>query len=297
MLTWSQTLPGKQAQIVYGTGRSTMEAERIAGLLDLAEDRIAEFRKETYEESFQKYLEDHVLIWNMICGMEAEEPAQEQVRAQAADALVHGARERTENIRGRSKREKLQYQLNLYMVSYVLPAVIAWQRRCGRPEEETGQITDLICGSWQEAFGARIQASDHASIQAGFKQKLCFVTTAVCRGLRKPQDCKEIMLMKQFRDGYFSERTEGKQLIQEYYDIAPTIVKRISKEAAPEEKYLYLWNTYIEKCVDHIENGRNEQCSRLYEAMMSELKEEYMVTDRQEHKNRRKEHYKDEQAV
>jgi hypothetical protein len=274
-----------------------MEPELIAGLLDLAEDKIAEFRKETYEESFRQYLEDHVPVWNMICDTETDDRRQEQVRTQAVDALIHSARERTENIKGRSKREKMQYQLNLYMVSYVLPAVIAWQKRCNRPEEETKAITDLICGSWQEAFGARIQASDYASIQAGFKQKLCFVTTAVCRGLQKPQDCKEIKLMKQFRDGYFSESTEGKQLIQEYYDIAPTIVKRISKEADPEEKYLYLWDTYIKRCVDYIENDRNEQCGCLYESMMSELKEEYMVTHRQEHKNRGKGHYKDEQAV
>lgn len=274
-----------------------MDTEQIAGLFDLAEDKIAEFRKETYEEAFQKYLEDHVSVWNMICDTKAEDMTQEKVRAQAADALVHGARKRLESMKGRSGREKLQYHLNLYMVSYVLPAVIAWQKRCDRPEEETKQITELICSRWQEAFGTRIQASDHDSIQAGFKQKLCFVTTAVCSGLRKPQDCKEIILMKKFRDGYFSESAEGKLLIQEYYDIAPTIVKRISKEAEPEEKYLYLWNTYIKKCVDHIENGRNEQCSRLYESMMSELKEEYMVTDRREHTDQRKGHYKDEQAV
>lgn len=274
-----------------------MEPERIAGLLDQAEDKIAEFRKETYEESFRQYLEEHILVWNMICGTEADDKMKEQVRAQAADALVHGADERFRGVRGRAQKDKMQYHLNLYMVSYVLPAVIAWQKRCGRPEEETKQITDLICGRWQKAFGARIQASDHASIQAGFRQKLCFVTTAVCRGLRKPQDCKEIILMKQFRDGYFSESTEGKRLIQEYYDIAPTIVKRISREADPEEKYLYLWNTYIRKCVDHIENGKNEQCSCLYETMMSELKEEYMVTGRHDHEKQGKGHYKDEQAV
>lgn len=274
-----------------------MEPDRIAGLLDLAEDKTAEFRKETYEESFRQYLEEHILIWNMLCGTEADDMAKEQIRARAADALVQGARRRFENMKGRAQKDRLQYQLNLYMVSYVLPAVIAWQKRCGRPKEETKQITDLICGRWQEAFGARIQASDHASIQAGFRQKLCFVTTAVCQGLRKPQDCKEIILMKQFRDGYFSESAEGKQLIQEYYDIAPTIVKRISREADPEEKYRYLWNTYIKKCVDHIENGRNEQCSSLYETMMSELKEEYMVTGRHDQEKQRKGHHKDEQAV
>lgn len=90
--------------------------------------------------------------------------------------------------------------------------------------------------------------------------------------------------MKQFRDVYFSKSEEGKKLIQEYYDIAPTIVKRIARETEPETKYLYLWNTYIKKCVDLIELGQNDQCSQLYKAMMTELRQEYMVTDMRERK-------------
>ena len=260
-----------------------MELERISGLLGQAEERIAEFKKETYADSFQKYLEDNMTVWDIIseaCAGDRLLQEQEQARVQIADAFVRGTRERIESVRGRSKKETLQYTINLYMVSYVLPAVIAWQKRCGRPEEETKRLTDVICGRWEESFRARIQASDHESIQTGFKQKLCFVTTAVCRGLQKPQDCKEITLMKEFRDGFFSRTAEGRQLIQEYYDIAPTIVKRIAREADPEEKYLYLWNTYIRKCVEFIEKDQNRQCGRLYQAMMSELKEEYMVTDR-----------------
>lgn len=268
--------------LLDNAGRSAMEPERIAGLLGQAEARIAEFRKETYADSFQKYLEDNVAVWDMVseaCAGDKLLQEQEQARVQAADAFVCGACERTESVKGRSKREKLQYNMNLYMVSYVLPAIIAWQKRCGVQEEETRRLTDAICGKWEESFRAHIQASDYESIQAGFKQKLCFVTTAVCSGLRKPQDCKEITLMKEFRDGYFSGTAEGRQLIQEYYDIAPTIVKRIAQGTDPEEKYLYLWNTYIRNCVEYIERGQSGECSRLYKAMMSELKEEYMKTD------------------
>ena len=262
-------------------GRSAMEPERIAGLFDQAEARIAEFKKETYEESFRAYLEKNVSVWDMIGEARAGDmllQEQEEASAQIADAFISGARRKVDVVKGRAKRDTLQYQLNLYMVSYVLPAVIEWQKRCGRQEEETKQITNAVCSRWEAAFGARIQASGHASIQAGFRQKLCFVTTAVCCGLQRPQDCREIVLMKQFRDGYFTETQEGRSLIQEYYDIAPTIVKRIAREADSTAKYQYLWNTYIRKCVDYLEKGQNEQCSRLYQLMMQELKEEYMVT-------------------
>lgn len=258
-----------------------MEPERITGLFDQAETKTAEFKKETYAEAFCAYLEENTAVWNMLSSAGPDGTLQEQAEVQAAEAFVSGARQKVDAVRGRMQKERLQYNLNLYMVSYVLPAVIAWHRRCGVREEETKRLTEMICSRWQDAFGARIQASDFESIQSGFRQKLCFVTTAVCRGLQKPQDCKEILLMKRFRDGYFAGSAEGKQLIEEYYDIAPTIVKRIAREADPEEKYRYLWNTYIRKCVDYIEAEQNEQCSRLYKSMMAELKAEYMVIEKE----------------
>lgn len=91
--------------------------------------------------------------------------------------------------------------------------------------------------------------------------------------------------MKRYRDEYMFKQADGEMLVKEYYDIAPTIVKRIAHEASPEEKYLYLWNHYISKCVALAENQENEKCKQLYADMMSELKEEYMVTDR--HKKER----------
>lgn len=261
-----------------------MEPELFSGLFEQAEAKIAEFKKETYAASFKDYLESNARVWNEIGEATEGMLLQEQGQAfgQAADRLVEGARGRLASVKGRGRRDAMQYNLNLYMVSYVLPALLAWQKRRGIREEDTRQLTDVICDRWQAAFGARIQASDQEAIQAGFKQKLCFVTTAVCQGLRKSQNCKEILLMKQFRDGYFSRSEEGKQLIQEYYDIAPTIVKRIARQEEPEAEYQYLWSTYIKKCVGHIEHGEEEQCSQLYKAMMTELKQAYMVTDTRE---------------
>lgn len=255
------------------------ELDQIADLLEQAPARISEFKKETYEASFQKYVEDNVHVWSMLADIWSGKQDSEQDRIQVADCLVDMAQEKVDAVTRRSKRNEAQMNINLYMVSYFLPAIIAYQRRCGGGEEEMHRLTDAICDKWQERFGQRIQAADHESIQAGFKQKLCFVTTAVCCGLHKPQNCREITLMKRYRDEYMFRQADGETLVKEYYDIAPTIVKRIAKEASSEEKYLYLWNNYISKCVALVENQDNEQCKQLYAKMMSELKEEYMVTD------------------
>lgn len=262
------------------------ELNQIAGLLEQASARISEFKKETYEASFRQYVEDNASVWSMLADIwSGTVPDRGQDRMQVAECLADTAQQQIDAVTGRAKKNAAQMNINLYMVSYFLPAIIAYQRRCGGGEEEMRKLTDAICDKWQEHFGQRIQAADHESIQAGFRQKLCFVTTAVCCGLHKPQNCREITLMKCYRDEYMFKQADGEILVKEYYDIAPTIVKRISQEAAPEEKYLYLWNNYISKCVALVENHENEKCKQLYSKMMSELKEEYMVTDR--HKEER----------
>lgn len=262
------------------------ELNRVADLLEQASARISEFKKETYEASFRQYVEDNASVWSMLADIWIDTvPDREQDRIQVAECLAGKAQQQIDAVTGRAKKNAAQMNINLYMVSYFLPALIAYQRRCGGGEDEMRKLTDAICDKWQEQFGQRIQAADHESIQAGFKQKLCFVTTAVCCGLHKPYNCREIMLMKRYRDEYMFKQADGEMLVKEYYDIAPTIVKRIAHEASPEEKYLYLWNHYISKCVALAENQENEKCKQLYADMMSELKDEYMVTDR--HKKER----------
>lgn len=261
------------------------ELNQIADLLEQAPARIAEFKKETYEASFRRYVEDNAHVWSTLAATWSEETQDRELdREQAADCLADRACELLEAQKGRAKRNAAQMNINLYMVSYVLPAIIAYQRRCGGGEEEMHKLTDAIGRKWEERFGQRIQAADYESIQGGFKQKLCFVTTAVCCGIHKPIDCREIALMKRYRDEYLFGQADGEALIQEYYDIAPTIVKRIAKEASPEEKYRYLWKHYISKCVALVEQQKNEQCRQLYVKMMAELKETYMVTDRHDRK-------------
>ncbi len=257
------------------------ELEQISGMLEQAPERVAEFSKETYGASFQKYVQENADIWHTLADIwESDDISRKENGEKVAECLALAARKQLDGISGRVKKENMRLNLNLYMVSYFFPAMIAYQRRFGGHEEAMYKLTSAISDKWEECFGQRIQAADYESVQSGFRHKLCFVTTAVCQGLHKPQDCRELNLMKRYRDEYLLNLEEGDALIREYYDIAPTIVKRIAREASPEEKYLYLWNTYISKCVAFVEKNENEQCRHLYEAMVSELKEEYMVTDR-----------------
>ena len=86
--------------------------------------------------------------------------------------------------------------------------------------------------------------------------------------------------MKNYRDEYLINQQGGEQIIQEYYDIAPTIVKRINKDDAPDERYRYLWEHYLKFCIAMIEAGQYEECRETYEQMMRELQKEYFITNK-----------------
>lgn len=255
---------------------------RIPELFEEMSPRIAKFSRETYSDSFQEFLSKYEELWrglSALCQEEDEQKREEECNEFAKHLAKFGGDMRASETK-KTKRNKMQLDLNLYMVTYVLPAIIEYYKENVGPVKKTEALTDAICNAWMEyPDSGHIEASDFDSIKSGFKTKLCFVTTAVCTGLNKPQDCHEVMLMKQYRDTYLSSQPGGNGLIEEYYDIAPTIVKRIEKEESPQRVYQMLWERYISPCVHMVEEGKLQECRELYEKMVDSLKREYMVTN------------------
>ena len=63
---------------------------------------------------------------------------------------------------------------------------------------------------------------------------------------------------------------------QEYYDIAPTIVKRINKRTDRREVYESIWEQYLSPCIKLIEEDKNTECQEIYSQMVRELQKEYL---------------------
>lgn len=261
-----------------------MDQEMLAAMRRLFEQtqtKVSEFAKDTYDMSFSSFLEDFSELWERMTAPLAEETAEEEKKSRCAEiagALAGCAEQRKASESGRMKRERLQLDLNLYMVSYVFPAILEYCRKQLRAQPEL--LTDAVTAAWADTFhDGHIEAADYASIRGGFKSKLCFVTTAVCQGLNKEPECEEIRLMKQYRDEYLSAQPDGECQIEEYYDIAPTIVKRIARTENPQGEYQYLWDHYISRCVELVREGEQEECRSVYGEMMRVLKEKYLITN------------------
>ena len=103
------------------------------------------------------------------------------------------------------------------------------------------------------------------------KNDSCFITTAVCGSLQKPDDCYELTSFRTFRDGWLSAQPDGAALIDEYYAVAPPIVRAI--DALPDAKEIYrgIWDKYLAPCLVMLEAKNMRGCKETYVKMVRDL--------------------------
>lgn len=107
------------------------------------------------------------------------------------------------------------------------------------------------------------------------KKKLCFITTAVCEYLNKPDDCWELMLLRHFRDNYMQSTDKGQMLVEQYYSIAPFIVEALNESSEKDLIYKVLWARYIKPCIRLIVDEKPSECQELYCEMVELLLEAF----------------------
>jgi len=100
----------------------------------------------------------------------------------------------------------------------------------------------------------------------------CFITTAVCLSLGKGDNCYELNTFRSFRDNWLINQPNGKELIEEYYKIAPKIVKAINNLNNSQQIYLFIWKHYLKNCLQLIENQKYEEAKNIYIKMVNFLK-------------------------
>ena len=100
------------------------------------------------------------------------------------------------------------------------------------------------------------------------KRRKCFLTTAVCEYLGKADDCEELTTLRAYRDNWLAKQPGGRELIEEYYAIAPGIVRAMKESARYGEICEELLARYIRPCLALIAEGKNEECKLLYMEMV-----------------------------
>lgn len=98
----------------------------------------------------------------------------------------------------------------------------------------------------------------------------CFLTSACVEERGLPDDCKELTLLRYFRDEYMKKTPEGAKLVEEYYAIAPGIVEKINQRPDKKEIYDSIYKDII-TCVGLIEAKQFEETLAIYASMVKRV--------------------------
>lgn len=104
----------------------------------------------------------------------------------------------------------------------------------------------------------------------------CFITTATLNALGKSDDCEELNAFRIFRDNWLCKQVNGKELILEYYEIAPQIVKAINSHEDNKVIYKNLWKESLEPCLKLIDLKKFKQAKKIYSKVVRKLKVEFL---------------------
>lgn len=250
--------------------------KRMISMFNEAMELSGRFRKNTYEPAFREFFRrrstDLEELLSEIRG--TEEKSQEELIARAGKSVPDYVDEKLEEIAGKRKRENQVMDYNLALVTFFIPLLLHSR------EPELEAVADQTIKNWNqlENVTMKIGKSTFEEINGGFRNRLCYVTTAVCRSLDKPDGCYELKTLRDYRDRYLASSPGGRETIREYYNIAPTIVKRIERQKDADEIYRKIWKEYLERCIGLIETGKMEECREVYTKMVHELEREYLFS-------------------
>lgn len=110
---------------------------------------------------------------------------------------------------------------------------------------------------------------------SGFKGG-CFLTSACTEYLGKPDDCEELTKLRAFRDNYMKRTEYGKNLVDEYYQIAPKIVDKINVSPNKEVYFKDIYQTIL-LCLEQIDISNNDKVLDLYKQMVDKYKKQFSI--------------------
>lgn len=262
--TKGRSISSEEREQCMETARRAME-----DLIEQCINPMDGFKKDRYETAFQDYYDQCRGLFEALDLMYTGTEQPKQCMEAVAAHLVESAQEALAKIHFKAKRNQKQMDYGFSVTVYLIPAVLKY------PATFTDDFSDAVIRLWNEAFKTNLGKAGYEEIMSGFRTKLCYITTAVCESLGKGTDCYELQLLKKYRDEQLETTQEGHALVEEYYDIAPTIVKRLEREPDRQQRYRKLYEQYLEPCIKDIEAERYEQCKEHYEKMVQELKERY----------------------
>lgn len=104
----------------------------------------------------------------------------------------------------------------------------------------------------------------------------CFITTATLQSIGKSDNCIELNCFRNFRDNWLLNQPNGKEMISEYYVVAPKIVSVINSLPDSDKIYQDIWIGSILPCFKLINELSYSQATEIYCKVVKDLKSTYL---------------------
>ena len=234
-------------------------AKELSALMAENRGLARQFARATYELQFRTYQAKLApLIIRLEAGLPQGDGREAAVEAMAAAWL--------DALSARWKKGRPQYEEQHLMAVFTIPALRDLPQKSGDELARAAQA--LWVKRWpKEPIGL----GNYQDIVNGFRRKLCYITTAVCRVQGKGDDCYELTAFRRFRDQVMLRSEEGRALVEEYYRLAPAIVTSV--RLCRDEKAVYdqVYREYLLPCLRLLEAGDEKGCRDKYVEMVRHM--------------------------
>lgn len=232
---------------------------------------IQEMSANKYKDAFDSLYKTYKPVLNHFEEMYVTTEDKQSFIQEIADDFVEKVHTQFENTVKKSNKETLTLDYNMLMTSFAIPCILESRG------DGTVELADALVDKWNQTFTRyKIQKGRFTDIDGSFKRKLCYITTAVCDNLGKPDDCYELNLLRDFRDTYMMHTSSGESLVKDYYEIAPIMVMRMNFIKDSRKIYEAIYHQYIAPCITFIEEMKYEECQKKYMEMVQTLKERFI---------------------
>lgn len=105
----------------------------------------------------------------------------------------------------------------------------------------------------------------------------CVVSTACARALGLPDDCRQLTVLRRFRDDYLFSTPKGRAEVERYYELSGPLLAKLRTIDAQEHEYRQIMVTLVEPTVRLVEEGRLAEALGHYQECIERMLVRYGV--------------------
>ena len=131
-------------------------------MFDDMKDSLKNFNKKNYPGYFENMMKKYGKVFLCIEAVYDHEENKDKWLQKLADRFVGQAEELVNSKKWKFQRESALIDCNMFVVSYVLPAVNAFEGNMAAP------LAQKMADCWNEKFGTQMEVGDYERILNGF---------------------------------------------------------------------------------------------------------------------------------